>query len=104
MPVHYFIFLGSTGKAVRTIQEYTWELSLWEKQNKPLEVITMPLVEATINNMQPTTTRRKFTALRFYERLLLRNGDDRLFITLSQVIAPFIPIRVPNDKEKKAFN
>lgn len=103
VPEQYFIFLGSAGRAPRTIQEYTWELAWWEHQRTPLEEITMPLIEVTINNMQPATARRKLAALRSYARWQLRNGDDRLFIALSQVIPPRIPVRVPKDKGKEAF-
>lgn len=103
IPEQYFIYLGSAGRAVRTIQEYGWELGWWVQRYSPLEEISLPLIEATINTMQPATARRKIAALRSYARWLLRNGDDRLFITLSKVIAPRIPVRVPKDKGKNAF-
>jgi integrase/recombinase XerD len=103
VPEQYFIFLGSAGRAERTIQEYTWELGWWEQQSKPLAELSLPQIESIINAMHPATARRKIAALRSYARWQLRNGDDRLFVTLSQIIPPRIPIRVPKDKGKDAF-
>jgi integrase/recombinase XerD len=103
VPEQYFIFLGSAGRAARTIQEYAWELNWWEQQCKPLPEISLALIEATINTMHPATARRKIAALRSYAKWMLRNGEDRLFITLSQVVLPRIPIRVPRDKGKDFF-
>lgn len=103
VPEQYFIFLGSAGRAARTIQEYTWDLGWWEQRCKPVDDIALETIEGAINTLQPANARRKIAALRSYAKWQLRNGDDRLFIALSKVVPPRIPIRVPKDKGKAAF-
>ena len=103
IPEQYFIFLGSSGRAGRTIQEYAWELNWWQRQSSPLSALTLPDIEGIINNMHPATARRKIAALRSYAKWQLRNGDDKLFVTLSQIVIPRIPSRVPRDKGGDAF-
>ncbi|MBB5349563.1 site-specific recombinase XerD [Desulfoprunum benzoelyticum] len=103
MPEQYFIFLGSAGRAARTIQEYTWDLGWWELRCYPVADISLEIIEGAISPLQPSNARRKVAALRSFAKWLLRNGDDSLFIALSKVIPPRIPIRVPKDKGKVAF-
>ena len=103
IPEQYFIFLGSSGRAQRTIQEYTWELNWWDKQHSPVTTLTLADIEGIINNMHPSTARRKIAALRSYAKWRLRDGDDKLFVTLSQIESPRTPIRVPKDKGGDKF-
>jgi len=63
VPEQYFIFLGSAGRAARTIQEYTWDLGWWEQRCKPVDDIALETIEGAINTLQPANARRKIAAL-----------------------------------------
>ncbi len=103
VPEQYYIFLGSAGRAARTIQEYGWELNWWQRQSSPLAALSLRDIEGIINRMHPATARRKIAALRSYAKWRLREGDDGLFITLSQVEIPRLPNRVPGDRGGDVF-
>jgi len=99
----YFVFLSSAGRSKRTVKEYGWELGWWRQHCPDFKDLTLSKIEISIQDLHPSTARRKIAAIRSYAKWLLRNGDDRLFILLSQIEAPRVPVRVPKDKGSKKF-
>ena len=102
VPEGYKVFLGSSGKAERTQQEYNWEL-LWWNKIKSLSKITWVEIEKGINGLHSGTARRKIAALRSFALWQLRAGDTRLHTEVSRVLPPKIPSRVPKDRGNKQF-
>jgi site-specific recombinase XerD len=102
VPEAYITHLESSGRAKRTIQEYTWDLQCWSKLCD-LYAIGLHDVEKILSKLHPSTARRKIAALRSFAKWQLREGDERLHTVVSQVFPPKTPIRVPKDRGTDEF-
>ena len=102
VPEPYLIYLAATGKAVRTRQEYKWDLQWWNKQTS-ISVITLQDMEGIIHNIHASTARRKIAAIRSFAKWELREGSGKLHAEVSQVILPKTPTRIPKDRGTEEF-
>ncbi len=102
VPAEYVVYMGASGKAERTIKEYQWDLSWWNRK-KDIRTICRQDIERVINRMHPSTARRKIAVLRSYAKWKLREGDGQLYNEVSQIIPPKTPGRVPKDKGEEFF-
>ncbi len=102
IPKEYIIFMGSAGRAERTIKEYSWDLKWWNRKIL-LSKITRQDIERTINNMHPATARRKIAVLRSFGKWQLRDGNSRLHNEVGQIIPPKTPGRIPKDRGTSDF-
>ena len=102
VPDHYLTHLQSSGRAKRTVQEYTWDLKWWANRYN-LHAIGLHDVEKVLAKLHPSTARRKIAALRSFAKWKLREGDGVLHAVVSQVFPPKTPIRVPKDRGSEKF-
>ena len=102
VPEIYIVHLQSSGRAKRTIQEYTWDLKWWARRYN-LHAIGLHDVEKVLAKLHPATARRKIAALRSFAKWQLREGNGSLHAVVSQVFPPRMPIRVPKDRGSEKF-
>lgn len=102
VPAEYLTHLEASGRAKRTIREYTWDLKWWAKLNG-LHAINLHDVEKILSKLHPSTSRRKIAALRSFAKWKLREGEGRLHAVVFQVFPPKTPGRVPKDRGTEEF-
>ena len=97
----YWLHLEAKGRAARTIKEYRYEMTWWEKKaaekDKAIMALTVHDVEGAVVGLHSATARRKTAALRTYARWAMREGETCLFLEMEKVDSPALPKRLPKD-------
>ena len=99
--------LKAAGRGKRTIQEYKYEYSWWDKRaqakKKTIYTLNIDEIENLLKDLNAHTSRRKAAFLRRLAKWYLRNGKNRLHVEAAKIVSPRVPERLPGDHGADKF-